>query len=63
MMITVICLIGMLASVNTILLARKASILYVAAVLTMFADVVTVGIRSALTKIVGENDIGTVNYF
>ena len=42
------------------LMAREANILYLSAVFRMMSDMTTIGIRSALTKIVGENDVGKV---
>ena len=58
--ITAICVTSSLLGVTTILLAHKWEYLLLAYALRMFSDVVTVGIRSALTKIVGANDVGKV---
>ena len=58
--ITAICVLSSMAGITTILLAENFMVLYLANFLRMFSDVVTVGIRSALTKIVGEKDIGKV---
>ena len=58
--ITAICVTSSLLGVTTILLAHKWEYLFLAYALRMFSDVVTVGIRSALTKIVGSNDVGKV---
>ena len=58
--IVIICVLSTLTGITTILLANVAELLYLAYFLRMFSDVVTVGIRSALTKIVGEMDVGNV---
>ena len=58
--ITAVCVSSSMLGVTTILLAHKYQLLYLAYFLRMFSDVVTVGIRSALTKIVGQNDVGKV---
>ena len=46
--------------VIVILLAEVKEVLYLAKFLTMFSDVTTIGIRSALTKIVGSGDVGKI---
>jgi MFS family permease len=61
--ITLICVLSSLAGIATVLFAEVAEVLYLANGLRMFSDVVTVGIRSALTKIVGSNDVGKVRIF
>ena len=43
-----------------IILAKIPEILYLAAVIRLFAEMTTTGIRSALTKIVGSQDVGKV---
>ncbi len=58
--ITAICVMSSVMGISTILLAKSFEWLYLANFLRMFSDVVTVGIRSALTKIVGEKDVGKV---
>ena len=58
--ITAFCVTSSITGITTILLATDYHFLYLANFLRMFSDVVTVGIRSALTKIVGERDVGKV---
>ena len=58
--ITAFCVTSSMTGITTILLATDYHFLYLANFLKMFSDVVTVGIRSALTKIVGERDVGKV---
>ena len=58
--ITAFCVTSSITGITTILLATDYHFLYLANFFKMFSDVVTVGIRSALTKIVGERDIGKV---
>ena len=60
MTITAVCVASSFLGITMILLATKQELLYLANFLRMFSDVVSVGIRSALTKIVGENDVGKV---
>ena len=60
--ITAFCVFSSITGITTILFAHKAELLYLANFFRMFSDVVTVGIRSVLTKIVGEKDVGKVNY-
>ena len=43
------------------MLAENYLLLYLANFLRMFSDVTTVGIRSALTKLVGSSDTGKVS--
>ena len=59
--ITILCVISSVAAIITLLLAKTYQLLYVANFLRMFADVTTIGIRSALSKIVGEKDVGKVS--
>ena len=59
--ITAFCVLSSITGITTILFAHKASLLYLANFFRMFSDVVTVGIRSTLTKIVGEKDVGKVS--
>ena len=54
------CILSSLAGIMTFLIAKVAVLLYLANFLRMFSDVVTVGIRSTLTKIVGQQDVGKV---
>ena len=62
MSITTTCLISFLSSIVITLLAKKnANILYLALVFRMLADMTTIAVRSALTKVVGPNDIGKVS--
>ena len=58
--ITTICLCSLLGSLICILLAKIPEVLYLAAVIRLFAEMTTTGIRSALTKIVGSQDVGKV---
>ena len=58
--ITAICLSIALGSLICILLARNPEILYLAAVIRSFAEMTTTSIRSAITKIVGNQDVGKV---
>lgn len=58
--ITIFCVISSLAGLGTLLLAKSYKLLYLANFLRMFADVTTIGIRSTLSKIVGEKDVGKV---
>ena len=58
--ITAFCVVSSISGITTILLAKDYHFLYLANFFRMFSDVVTVGIRSALTKIVGERDVGKV---
>merc|ERR1712079_472261 len=58
--ITGFCVISSLAGLVTLLLASSYKLLYLANFFRMFADVTTIGIRSALSKIVGEKDVGKV---
>ena len=58
--ITGVCVISSLAGLVTLLLATNYKLLYLANFFRMFADVTTIGIRSALSKIVGEKDVGKV---
>ena len=58
--ITTICLGSALGSMICILLAKIPEVLYLAAVIRLFAEMTTTGIRSALTKIVGSQDVGKV---
>jgi len=58
--ITAFCVTSSITGITTILLATDYHFLYLANFFKMFSDVVTVGIRSALTKIVGERDVGKV---
>ena len=55
-----ICLSIALGSLICILLARNPEILYLAAVIRLFAEMTTTSIRSAITKIVGNQDVGKV---
>ena len=55
--ITAICLSIALGSLICILLARNPEILYLAAVIRLFAEMATMSIRSAITKIVGNQDV------
>ena len=45
------------------MLAENYKLLYLANFFRMFSDVTTVGIRSALTKLVGSSDTGKVRKF
>ena len=58
--ITTICLSSALGSLVVILLAKVPEVLYVSAITRLFAEMTTTSIRSALTKIVGSQDIGKV---
>lgn len=58
--ITGLCVTSSLLGIVTILWADTFELWYLANFFRMFSDVVTVGIRSALTKIVGEKDVGKV---
>ena len=58
--ITIFCVVSSLAGLGTLLLAKSYKLLYLANFLRMFADVTTIGIRSTLSKIVGEKDVGKV---
>ena len=58
--ITAICLSSALGSLVVILLAKVPEVLYVSAITRLFAEMTTTSIRSALTKIVGSQDIGKV---
>ena len=58
--ITAFCVTSSITGITTILLANDYHFLYLANFFRMFSDVVTVGIRSVLTKIVGERDVGKV---
>lgn len=43
-----------------ILVAEVKEVMWLARVLSMFSDVTTIGVRAALTKIVGGNDVGKI---
>ena len=58
--ITAISLSRALCSLICILIARNPEILYLAAVIRSFAEMTTPSIRSAITKIVGNQDAGKV---
>ena len=58
--ITAISLSRALCSLICILIARNPEILYLAAVIRSFAEMTTTSIRSAITKIVGNQDVGKV---
>lgn len=60
MCIVTISLTTFLLSIMTILLAQVKEMLYLSKALDMFTDLVTLGIRAALTKIVGNQDTGKV---
>ena len=61
--ITGITVTSSLAGLVTLLLATDYKLLYLANFFSMFADATTIGIRSALSKIVGEKDVGKVMVF
>ena len=56
--ITAVCVFSSFSGIITIMLAENYMLLYLANFLRMFSDVTTVGIRSALTKLVGSSDTG-----
>ena len=56
--ITAICLSSALGSLICIQLAKIPELLYLSAVIRTFAEMTTTSIRSALTKIVGSDDVG-----
>ena len=58
--ITAISLSSALCSLICILIARNPEILHLAAVIRSFAEMTTTSIRSAITKIVGNQDVGKV---
>jgi len=58
--ITAVCVFSSFSGIITIMLAENYLLLYLANFLRMFSDVTTVGIRSALTKLVGSSDTGKV---
>lgn len=61
--ITAFCVFSSFSGITTILLAGLAGhykYLYLANAFRMFSDVTTVGIRSALSKLVGSSDVGKV---
>ena len=58
--ITAFCVSSSFFGIMTILVAENYLILYLANFFRMFSDVTTVGIRSALSKLVGSNDVGKV---
>ena len=61
--ITAFCVFSSFTGITTILLAGLAGhykYLYLANAFRMFSDVTTVGIRSALSKLVGSSDVGKV---
>ena len=60
LIITTLCLSSALCYLSCILLARNPEILYLAAVIRSFAEMTTTSIRSAITKIVGNQDVGKV---
>ena len=61
--ITAVCVFSSFSGIITIMLAENYLFLYLANFLRMFSDVTTVGIRSALTKLVGSSDTGKVSTF
>ena len=64
--ITAFCVFSSFTGITTILLAGLAGhykYLYLANAFRMFSDVTTVGIRSALSKLVGSSDVGKVSYY
>ena len=64
--ITAFCVFSSFTGITTILLAGLAGhykYLYLANAFRMFSDVTTVGIRSALSKLVGSSDVGKVGYY
>ena len=63
--ITAFCVFSSFTGITTILLAGLAGhykYLYLANAFRMFSDVTTVGIRSALSKLVGSSDVGKVGF-
>ena len=58
--ITAICVLSSFTGNITIMLAENYKLLYLAQFFRMFMDVTTVGIRSALSKLVSSNDTGKV---
>ena len=64
--ITAFCVFSSFTGITTILLAGLAGhykYLYLANAFRMFSDVTTVGIRSALSKLVGSSDVGKVSCY
>ena len=59
--ITAICVLSSFTGNITIMLAENYKLLYLAQFFRMFMDVTTVGIRSALSKLVSSNDTGKVS--
>ena len=58
--ITIICISTALISLICILLAKTPKILCISVVIVMFTDTTTTSIRSAITKIVNDNEVGNV---